>query len=226
MNPDHPAPLMIGRYTTPAGTEFLPVSPAEVTRLREFFRQIMDTCALPPRSQILVISMFDEGAFTVGLEPALQADGLIPCYAEATSFDAGRVEAFIRRMDIRVVMGLNSETLRGLEQLGHDPVRLLADKIVFVRDEASYQLLHGKGNYRLLRWYTLGPATTIECLLGQGLHLDETEWHLSQDDQQQILFSSRLQRALDIVELASGFHARIETTPCRCGIDGPRLLPS
>jgi hypothetical protein len=218
-------PHLVGRYRNAHGVEFLPLSESEMLRLNWFYRRVFDTFNLPPRCNVVLISNFEDSAITAALERQLNQDSHIACYVEAVSFDAARLVAFIKRMDIPVIMGVNSDILTGLQSLGQHPADVFAGKIVFARGEDAYQQLQGlPADVRLYRWMEIGPAVAMECSAGGGLHLDSDEWEVSLDGDE-VLLSSRKARALDFSSEATGIRATLVTAPCTCGLEGVRILP-
>jgi hypothetical protein len=119
-------PHLVGRYRNAHGVEFLPLSESEMLRLSWFYRRVFDTFNLPPRCNVALISNFEDTAITAALERQLNQDSHIACYVEAVSFDAARLVAFIKRMPMPVIMGVNSEILAGLQALGQSPAELFA----------------------------------------------------------------------------------------------------
>lgn len=219
-----PNPLLVGSYVDPAGRQLLPLSEAESIRIEWFYRRVFDTFGLPSRSRVLLVTKFEDAAMTMPLDSMLIADGFVPAYAEATAFDAARVEAFVRQLSPRAVIGIDSSVLAGLQGLGHDPAALFQDRIVWASDEDAYQRLTGGKHILLRRWMPVGPAPAMECHAGGGLHIDDREWLVDQQGDE-ILLSSRLPRSLAFKRISTGVHATIERALCRCGISGSRIKP-
>jgi len=223
---DPDRPYLVGCYTDAAGEQFLPVSQLEVDRAVWLYRRILDTSKLPKRSCAVLISRYRDAAFTLPLERAMVADGYIPCHTEATTFDAPRVETFLRRLDAPAVFGVTSAVLDGLEGAHHDIGKLFAGRLIWARGEDAYQRLATLDGFTLLRWMEVGPAPGVECSPGSGLHVDDSEWLMEQGQGGEILLSSRLPRAQAFARLATGVRGTLDHTPCRCGLSGPRLTPS
>jgi len=216
-------PCLVGRFSDGRKVHFLPLSDTEIERTSWFYRRILTTYTLPYRSVVLVISKFEDAALVIPLERALVTDGFIPCNAEATGFDAARTESFLRRLNPPLVFGLNMAVVAGLEALGHSPEQLLAGRIVWVRDEDAYRRLAGCPGITLRRWQEVGPAPGIECMGGEGLHLHDLEWLVTEDDGW-ISVTSKLNRALTFERQATGVRGRVVNTVCRCGVHGPRVI--
>ena len=68
----------------------------------------------------------------------------------------------------------------------------------------------------------IGPAIGMECVEGNGLHLDHFEWQVvSLNDE--IHLTSNLPRATDFNQFATGVRGRVESGICNCGIAGKRV---
>ncbi|MET0377469.1 MAG: hypothetical protein ABW049_00655 [Spongiibacteraceae bacterium] len=217
-------PMFVASYSDAEGKHFLPFSQAEHDRRTWFYRRIIDSFQLPPRLNVLVISTYEDHALTIPLQALLHADGHIPCYAEATWFDARRTENFLRRMDIAVMIGVNSAVLDGLEAIDFKPAELFANRIVFTRDEGAYHRLAGNASITLRRWMEVGPALAMECAHGGGLHIDPNEWTVEIDNGE-VLLTNRMPMLLDFDRVRTGFKAIAVEELCDCGRDGVRLLP-
>jgi hypothetical protein len=218
-------PLFVASYTDANGRQFLPLSHAEHDRRTWFYRRIIDSFDLPPRQSVLIISDYNDHALTIPLQALLHADGHIPCYAESTWFDARRTENFLRRLEIGLVIGVNSAVLDGLEAIGFEPAALFANRIVFARDEAAYRRLAGSDGITLRRWMEIGPAVAMECRHGGGLHLDANEWTLEIENGE-VLLTGRLPMMLEFDRAPTGFRGTLVEQPCDCGRDGPRIIPA
>ncbi len=217
-------PYGVGRFYDGEGEQFLPFSYAEMQRQVWFYCAVLAGFQLLPRKTALVVSNFSDGALSLPLESALEAATLIPTYAEATSFDAVRVEALIRRFDMTAVFGINENCLAGLESLGFLPEALFSGRVVWARGEAVYQQLVQYNTFTTRRWMELGPVHAMECQYGGGLHYDPLEWRI-ESDQGELVVSSRQGRCKSFDELATGIMAHIDPSPCACGNASPRVQP-
>jgi hypothetical protein len=218
-------PYVVGHYWDGVESQFLPLSRDEMDRTEWFYRRILDRCGIAPRTCVLLISEFVDGALTAPLEQAMMADGHVPCYAEATTFDAPRVETFLRRFDIPAVIGVTAATLDGLEAAGHSPDALFAGRIVWARDSDAFARLADVPGITLRRWMQIGPAPAMECIEGGGLHIDSLEWKVETGAGDEILLTSRMGRIKPIERGSTGVFGRIETGVCRCGSCDPRVVP-
>jgi hypothetical protein len=217
-------PLFIASYNDASGRQFQPLSQAEHDRRTWFYRRIVDSYNLPARQVVLIISDYNDHALTIPLQALLHADGHIPCYAESTIYDARRTENFLRRLDVQVVVGINTAVLNGLDAAGFNPLDLFANRIVFARDEDAYQRLRACSNITLRRWMDVGPAIGMECSHGGGLHIDANEWEVELDNGEVVL-TSRLATSIDYSRVRTGFFGTAVTALCDCGRDGVRVIP-
>jgi hypothetical protein len=217
-------PVFVASYSDGTTTHFLPLSESEIDRRVWFYRRIFDSYGLPHRRNVLIISNYEDHALTMPLQTLLHMEGHIPCYAEATSFDARRTESFMRRMDISVVIGANTAVLDGLEAIGFNPLELFAGCIVFARDENAYQRLSAGNDIVLRRWMDIGPAVALECRHGGGMHVDANEW-IVEAEHGEVLLTSRLQTLVEFNRTPTGFHGTLVNELCACGREGVRILP-
>jgi hypothetical protein len=218
-------PVMIGYYEDATGPQFAPVARPELDRAQEAYFQVISTFRFTPRSKVLVISRSREAAQVVPFERACVAANMVVCNADSSPFEAGRVEAFIRRFEIAAVAGLSAEVLDALVAAGHDPAKLFAGKVVWARSGA-YERLAGLPSISLRRWTMVGPALCIECAHGEGPHLDSREWTPSVQAGRVVL-KSRLPRALAVEVYDTGLQGEVDEGFCACGSADPRLaIPS
>lgn len=216
-------PYIVGHYWNGRKSDFLALSTDEIARAEWFYRRIVDNFNIPARSVVLLISRYEDGAFTAPLEQALTADGYIAAYAEATTFDAVRVEAFMRRFDIPAVLGVTIDTLNGLESAGFSAAEVFAGSIVWARDKAAYLKLAKVPGITLRFWTEVGPAAAMECIEGGGLHVDSLEWALDTAADGEILVTSRLGRIVPFERMTTGIYGHIDHSACACGSGDPRV---
>src|SRR5690606_10207691 len=219
----HDRPYIVGHFWDGKKRDFLPLSTDEVGRAEWFYRRIVDNFDIPPRSVVLLISKFEDGAFTAPLEQALTADGYIMGYAEATTFDAPRVETFRRRCDIPAGLGATRDTLAGLEAAGHSFEKVFGNAIVWARDKNAYVRLMKVPGITLRYWTEVGPAAAMECALGKGLHVDAFEWAVERAADGEILVTSRLGRITPFERMSTGIYGTIDDSTCACGSCDPRV---
>lgn len=215
--------LAVGRYVHAGHTHFLPFSHAELQRARVFMQRRLVSFHFRTARGLLVASLLDEGAQFIPLERAAMDYGLVVCSADASFFDAGRVESAIRRFDIAAVAGIGMPVLEGLKHFGHDPAKVFDGLVVWARPDA-YPVLQQMPQVQARLWMEIGPAVAVECSAGMGAHVDRLEWQVELDEGTVVL-SSRLRRATEFQRFHTGLHADVRYDACRCGSNDPRVIP-
>jgi hypothetical protein len=218
-------PLSVGRYFAADGKrETLAYSMLELERARLAAVRVLDSFHFRSGGNVLLTSMWDEGAQLMPVERAIMSYGLVAVSADSSVFDAQRVESIVRRFPLIGAMGITAGTLDGLEKLGHDPARLFAGPVVWARPGA-YERLKPLGGLKVYRCLELGPAFAFECPCGAGAHLDRYEWAVEEQDGE-VLLSSRLPRCESFTRLRTGVKARVVHGVCGCGNPDPRVVPA
>ena len=215
------APTVVGRYLAAGGAEFLPLSEPEIHRATRAYLRVLDTYAIAPRAHVLVVSLASQVAAYMPLERALFERNFVVSNADATVFDASRVEMFARRFNVAAVFGVTVETLQGMEGLGHEPSKVFAGRIVWATPEAYAKLSPGTG-YTLRCWAELGPTVGVECSEANGLHVSSEEWSVESVDGE-LVVTSRLPRLVAFERAWTGRRGRVDRTPCACGSTDGRV---
>jgi hypothetical protein len=175
------------------------------------------------QSRVLVLSMLSEAAQYWPLQIGLLMSQAQFSLADASRFDAFRTAMFLRAMHYDVVLGLNSEVLDGLDDLGHAYKDVFGSVPVLAARAGAYERLRDAG--LAPRWWLhVGPAIAVECDALDGAHVDNDEWDVEEDGGE-ILLSARRPRAMTVDRLRTGVRAEIVTGMCTCGRDDPRLRP-
>jgi hypothetical protein len=218
------APMAVGRFTRRDGSQcLLPFSHAEFERASAAYWSRLATFHFRAGDQLLLVSLFNESAQFAPLERSLREFGLVQLNADASYFDAARTESILRRFDVRGVAGINTDVLDGLVALGHDPLALFANRVVWAHPTAHARLRAAPG-ITLRLWLEVGPAVAMQCAHGEGAHIDRLEWKVASDGDE-VMLSNRLPRALHFADYATGVRARVEYAACGCGSADPRLIP-
>lgn len=216
------SPLAVGRYLDAQGVrQPLPYSLDEVARAKSAYRRIFSTFHFRTGHNVLVTALFDQSAQLLGAERAIMDYSLVVVSADSSLYDAGRVESIVRRFPLAGVLGLSADTLEGLRGLGHDPLQLFRDKIIWARPGA-YEQLAGQPGLTVYRWIELGPAFGIECQAGDGVHIDRFEWAVEEDNGE-IVLSSQLDRCVTFSHYHTGVKGKVVRGACRCGNFDPRI---
>jgi hypothetical protein len=223
MSIPHFQPYFVGHFWDGQDWNYLPMTHREVERSVIANIRILDTFRVPPRSGALVISSHDNWVMAIPLEEALMRSRQIIFNADNSPFEAGRIEAFLRRFNPPMVFGVSTQVLQGLENTGHDPRQLLAGRTVWCVDREAWQQLADVETLRLRQWRQIGPASAMECAAGAGLHVDTQEWLLEQD-QGEIVITSRMNRYPELLRTRTGLRGHIDHSCCACGIAHPRII--
>jgi hypothetical protein len=109
-------------------------------------------------------------------ECAIESLDACVAMAENVSFDARRVEMFLRRFQVRAAFGISDEVLNGLEMVGLELHKTFASTpLLFARDGAADRLRQaGLDPWRMV---TLGPLFAFVSPSG-AVHYDQDEWLL------------------------------------------------
>lgn len=215
------ATVLVGCYTSSGTHQLLPVSGAELMRAQAFVLRLLSTFHFRTGEKVLVTSELKDVVQSLPFERAVMAYGMVVCSADSTFFDAARVESILRRFQPVAVMGLSGATLEGLQAAGHAPVELLQGPVIWARP-CAYEKLEGSG-LNIRAWREIGPAVGMECEHANGLHFDRFEWEVETKDDE-LMVTSRLQRAQPFMRHATGVHGRIDFDACPCGNSDPRVI--
>ena len=216
-------PMTYGRYIAANGTRvILPYSQTELERARQSAIRLLNNFHFPAGGNILLTALIDQTAQLLPVERAIMSTGRVVVSADATFFDAKRVESILRRFELTAAIGITAETLDGLEQLGHDPAQLLKGLTLWAKPHA-YKRLKNNPEINALRLLEVGPATAMECRYNDGAHIDRTEWQASEREGE-IILSSRLARCTEFDNYATGLYGQINNTMCACGNADPRII--
>jgi phenylacetate-coenzyme A ligase PaaK-like adenylate-forming protein len=216
-------PFVVGRYFDADGNrQPLAYSTLELERARHAMVRLLRSFHFQTGSNVLVTSMFDESAQLMAAERAIQSCGMVVVSADATLFDANRVESIARRFKLAAALGISADTLAGLKASGHDPATVFANMVIWARPDA-YEELKAVPSLNVLRWQALGPAVALECQRGNGMHFDRHEWHIEEENGE-LLVSSLLQRSQSFMRMRTGVRGHVETSVCGCGNLDPRIV--
>ena len=214
-------PDVVGRYVEGGVTKFLPASRPELDRAADSLAAVIGSFRFRPGQFVLVISMLEEAVQVAPIEQACIDLGLVPTNADCSNFDAGRVEATLRRFDVPAVAGVSTAVLDGLKMFGFDAAKLFEGRVVWARPDA-YEAVAAMPGVTARRWLEVGPALALECAAGEGAHLDGREW-AADDTTGELRLSNRLLRITPFVDAPTGVKARLITAACSCGCPDPRI---
>ncbi len=175
-------------------------------------------------SRALVLSMLSEAAQYWPLQIGLLMSQAQFSLADASRFDAFRTAMFLRAMHYDVVLGINTDVLDGLDDLGHAYGDVFSEVSVLSARAGAYERLRDAG-VAPRWWLHVGPTIAVECDALAGAHVDGDEWDVEMADGE-VLLTARNPRAASIDRLATGVHGELATEPCACGRTDPRIQPA
>jgi hypothetical protein len=211
----------VGTFRIGDGLQFLPISQVELERHHNFVSRILSTFHFRTGGHFLVVSLYDFFSQFMPIERAAMDAGFIVCNADDSSFDAGRVESIIRRFDVKAIAAVSNNCLDGLQGLGLNLNQVFGDAVVWAYPDCFPRLADSQAQLRKIA--TLGPAIGMECAAGQGLHIDHFEWEVESINGE-IHLTSKMPRAIDFIQFATGKRGRVEEGICTCGNVDKRIL--
>lgn len=176
------------------------------------------------KSRVLLLSMLSEAAQYWPVQIGLLVSQTQFSLADSSRYDAFRTAMFLRAMHYDVVLGLNSDVLDGLDDLGHEYLDVFGAVPVVAARDGAYQRLRDAG-LEPRWWLHLGPTIAVECDARSGAHVDGDEWDVEVDGGE-VRVSARQHRAASIDRLPTGVQGKVVTDPCACGRSGPRVVPA
>jgi hypothetical protein len=139
--------------------------------------------------------------------------GAVYANGMTTSFDAYRLEMYLRRLQVTAVIGTTVQTLEGLQQGGHDLAKVFsrAKMRIALPDAAARLRELGLETGNLIK---MGPFIAIEAVPGEGARFNNREWHVESIDGE-LHVTSAQPRAGQFQQLATGVkgHAEKVKTP-------------
>ena len=207
-------PDVVGCYAERGVTQFFPVRYDELERQSIAIARLLRSFSFAPGSVILTVSLVQEIVQFAPFEKAVQILGHFGINAEATNYDAGRIESIVRQFDTPAICGVSAASLEGLAMFGHDPAKVFAGRTVWARPDA-YAAVKALPGVDARRIVFLGPAVSLECADG-GLHYDNRDWLLAEADGH-LHLSSRLPRITPVDNLDTGVAGCLVANACSCG---------
>jgi hypothetical protein len=214
-------PDIIGRTLVEGRAEFYGAKRVELDRSAGQVARILGGFHVEPGRYVLTVSLTQEVIQFAPFEQACTLLGLIGANADASPFDAARVESLVRQFDCAIVCGVDKAVLDGLQAIGHDAARIFAGRIVWARPDA-FDAVAGMPDVTARRCAEIGPVLGLECRAADGMHIDGREWEASAPEGT-IVLSSRMARIEPVEGFDTRLRGRVETSPCSCGSPDPRI---
>jgi hypothetical protein len=214
----------IGSYQIGDRILAYPVSQDDHNRDIGSAMKAVSTLGIHEKSRALVLSMLSEAAQYWPVQIGLLVGKAQFSLADASRFDAFRTAMFLRAMHYDVVLGINTDVLDGLDDLGHGYGDVFGSSPVLAARAGAYERLEAAG--LAPRWWLhVGPTVAVECDRLAGAHIDDSEWEIEAEGGE-ILVTARSARAATIERLATGVRGEVITDACGCGRADPRVVPA
>lgn len=226
MTPTLPKPELWGVGSFRAGDAIVPYPVSQDDHARDISAatKAVGSLGIHDRSRALVLSMLSEAAQYWPVQIALLVAGAQFSLADASRFDAFRTAMFLRAMHYDVVLGINTEVLDGLDDLGCEHAEVLGAVPVLAARSGAYERLREAG--LAPRWWLhVGPTIAVECEELAGAHIDADEWAVEADTAGEVLVTARNRRAARIDRQRTGVFGHIAAERCDCGRADPRVVP-
>jgi hypothetical protein len=163
---------------------------------------------LEPGGLVLVVAMLSQAMHAVPFEQAAGKLGALYSSADATPFDAFRVDALVRQLEPQIVVGITGGVLDGLVEAGRDPADALGPvPAVVTADDDAHARLRAAG-LTPRRSVQLGPTTAIEAMGADGPVYDAARWDVEEDDGE-LLVSNLVPRLTEARRLRTGVRGRV-----------------
>ncbi len=205
---DPPAVWGVGRLVVDGVVTPWPVAQRDIEDEAESLAAQLAALGLESGGLVLIVAMLSEAMHAVPLEQAAGRCGALYSSADATPFDAFRVDVLVRQLEPQVVVGLTGGVLDGLAEAGRDPVEVLGSvPAVVTADDDAHTRLRAAG-LEPRRWVKLGPTSAIESRDGSGPIYDATRWRVEEDDGE-LVVSNLVPRLTEAKRLATGVRGRV-----------------
>ncbi len=166
--------------------------------------------------RVLFTSMLSEAAhFWPLIVGTMLAGAQLSC-ADATAGEAVRVRMFSELIDYRCALGVTTEILDGLDELGTGYADVFGPIPVVAARPGAYERLEARGMAPQL-FALVGPAVAIATEPGGPAWVDADEWELGLDEEW-VTVTNRRDRATRFDRTRTSVRAEV--------IDGHGILPA
>ncbi|MEY2448830.1 MAG: hypothetical protein QOH79_2306 [Acidimicrobiaceae bacterium] len=177
-------------------------------------RRALSALGLKSGDTVLLVSTIEESAHFWPLQAAIVEMGMLGLLADATLFDAIRVEMLLRRFTVNLAIGVNNTIVEGLRAASFDVAEVLGRAQLLAARLDAVPALQALG-LGVHRWVALGPTYAIDCRAGR-LHFDSEAWDVSSPGGE-IVVRPTGSRALGGDAVATGVMGHAVTEVCPCG---------
>lgn len=179
---DPPRVWGVGRIVVNGQVTPWPVSQADIEDEADSQATALGALGLGAGDLVLVVAMLSEAVHAVPIEKAAGRCGALYSSADATPSDAFRVAALVRQLEPKLVVGVTTAVLDGLDHLGRRIADVLRDvAMVVVADAPSEQRVRDAG-IAPRRWAKLGPTSAFQVDGDGTFAYDATRWRVDEED--------------------------------------------
>jgi hypothetical protein len=184
----------VGRVVV--GDEIIPwaVSEADIDDETEIAASHYRSIGLGDGDLVLVVALLSQAIHAVPLERGAGAVGALYSSADATRFDAFRTASLVRQLDAKIVIGVDTEVLTGLADLGRDLGDVFSTVHAVIAADADAQGRLADAGVATGRWLRLGPTNAVGVPGEPWLAYDAQRWQAEEDGGELVLtnIASRL----------------------------------
>jgi hypothetical protein len=177
-------------------------------------RRALIALGLQPGDTVLLVSTIEESAHFWPMQAAIIELGMLGLLADATLFDAIRVEMLLRRFSVDAAIGINTTIVEGLRAASFDVAEVLGRAGLVAARVDAVPALRASG-IDVHRWVALGPTYAMDCRAGR-LHVDSETWAVSSPTGELVIQPIR-GRALGSDAITTGVMGHATFEACTCG---------
>lgn len=192
------------------GDELVPweMSAADIEDETEVAAEHYRALGLGDGDLVLVVALLSQAIHAVPLEQGAGRVGALYSSADATRFDAFRTASLIRQLSAKVVIGVDSEVVTGLDDLDRDLADVFGPVAAAVAaDDAAFMRLAAVG-LQPGRYLRLGPTCAVAPPGEDALTYDATRWEVSEDGGE-LLLTNIVDRLTPCVSFRTGVRGTV-----------------
>jgi hypothetical protein len=211
-----------GVGTMPDGS-ILPLSVEDIERDTAAASRALRGLGIAAGHHVLLISRNSQAGQIWPVLAALISCGAVYSPVDPSGFEARRVEMYLRRLPFYAVVGVTDEIIDGLDELGLDAAKVLAQAPVVLAVPSAARRLRRDG-LAAARLLFLGPTLAMDCPAAQ-LHVDGQVWDLADRDGRLVVAPRQARAAWPAGQcVATGVVGTVGIGRCDCGRDDPWLV--
>lgn len=168
----------VGRVVV--GDEIIPwaVSEADIEDETEIAASHYRSLGLGDGDLVLVVALLSQAIHAVPLERGAGRVGALYSSADATRFDAFRTASLVRQLEAKIVIGVDTEVLTGLTDIGRDLTDVFSTVKTVVAGDADAQARLADAGIATGRWLRLGPTSAVGLPDEPWLVYDAQRWQV------------------------------------------------